>query len=211
MFYAAELLIKFKDEESIKVIGSMNLDGKSYGDGSYHFSMVNRNLCAWATWKRSWSSFDYYLKDITRKDLRRSMKYYHSTVKEIDYWCERLDEIHEDCLKNSSWDMQFVMSVWLNHGIGVFPNVNLSSNIGFDQEGTHATTDDNLAANIEVKQIMPLIHPNTIKISRIADLNYHKLYFQPIEYGLRGLKRWPYRTNKKVKRFFGIKGSWLKL
>lgn len=208
--YAAELLQKYKDVDSVKVIGSMNLNGKSYGDGSYHFSMVNRNLCAWATWKRAWSSFDYYMKDVSRKDLRRSMDFYHATLREKDYWCERLDEIHKDCLNNSSWDMQFIMSIWLNGGMGIFPNVNLSSNIGFDMEGTHANTDDNLAANIELNEILPLIHPKVIKINRIADLNYHKLYFQPFEYGLKGLKRWPFRMNKKVKRFFGIKGSWIK-
>ncbi len=208
--YAAELLQKYKDVDSVKVIGSMNLNGKSYGDGSYHFSMVNRNLCAWATWKRAWSGFDYYMKDVTRKDLRRSMDFYHVTLREKDYWCDRLDEIHKDCLNNSSWDMQFIMSVWLNGGIGIFPNVNLSSNIGFDMEGTHANTDDNLAANIGLNEILPLIHPKSIKINRIADLNYHKLYFQPFEYGLKGLKRWPFRMNKKIKRFFGIKGSWIK-
>ena len=208
--YASELLERYKNENSIKVIGSMHLDGKSYRDGSYHFSMVNRNLCAWATWKRTWESFDYYLKNVSRKDLKRSLKLYHATTREIEYWCERLDEIHEDCLNHTSWDMQFLMSIWLNHGMGIFPNVNLSTNIGFDEQGTHTISVDNIAANVEVKSILPLTHPKIIRISRNADLNYHKLYFQTMEYGFSGLKRLPQRMNKRIKRFFGIKGSWIK-
>jgi hypothetical protein len=208
--YAAELLEQYKNESSIKVIGSMHLDGKQYGEGSYHFSMVNRNLCAWATWKRTWQAFDYNMQDVTRHDLKCSMKQYNATNKEIDYWCERLDEIQKDCLGHSSWDMQFIMSIWLHNGIGVFPNVNLSTNIGFDAEGTHTTSDVNIAANMGVNSILPLTHPKSIIISRKADLNYHKLYFQPMEYGLIGLKRWPFRINIKIKRVFGIKGSWIK-
>jgi hypothetical protein len=207
--YAEELLERYKNEDSIKVIGSMHLDGKQYGKGSYHFSMTNRSLCAWATWKRSWLTFDYYMKNITVKDVKRAFRHYHATFRETEYWCDRLEEIHTDRLGESSWDMQFIMSIWLNKGIGIFPNVNLSSNIGFDSEGTHTLSSQSAAANLKVDSILPLIHPSKIKICRKADLNYHKLYFQPMEYGLQGFKRWPYRMNKRIKSLFGVKGSWI--
>ena len=208
--YAEELLERYWDNEKIKVIGSMHLDGKQYGDGSYHFTMMNRNLCAWATWKRVWKLFDYYLRDTKSADLRKAMKAYQATSKEIDYWCERLKEIHINCLNESSWDMQFLMSVWLNNGVGICPNVNLSTNIGFDSEGTHTTCVNHIASNVEVKTILPLNHPIGIKVNRKADLNYHKLCVQPQEYGWLGFKRFPYRLNKKLKRYFGIEGSWIK-
>lgn len=206
--YADELLERYETNEQIKVIGSMHLDGNQYGKGSYHFSMGNRNLCAWATWKRSWDLFDYQLKNITAKDLQRALKYYKATTKEINYWCDRLAEIHKDCLADSSWDMQFIMSIWLNKGIGIFPNVNLSTNIGFDEEGTHTTSSGSVAANYPVQSILPLIHPETIEVCRQADLNYHKLFFQPEAYGWQGIKNMPFRINKRVKNILGIK-SWL--
>ena len=53
--YCQELLEKYKDDTDVRAIGSMNLDTRTYGDGSYYFSMMNRTLCAWATWKRSWN------------------------------------------------------------------------------------------------------------------------------------------------------------
>jgi hypothetical protein len=188
----------------------MHLDGNRYGDGSYYFSMMNRNLCTWATWKRVWTSFDYYLKDLTEYKLYKVLKNYNVRLKESEYWCARLKEIHSDRLGESSWDMQFLMSVWLNKGIGICPNVNLSINIGFDIEGTHTKNPDSKAANLSTGSILPIVHPSKILINRRADLNYHKQYFQPMEYGISGLKRLPFRINRRLKKLLNHQGPWVK-
>jgi hypothetical protein len=205
--FAEELLGLYKEDNSVNVIGSMHLDGKWYGDGSYHFSMANRNLCAWATWKRSWEYFDYSMQNINSMQLRNALKKYGCSLLEIEYWNERLVEIKKDCLNHTSWDMQFLMSIWLNQGKGIFPNRNLSTNIGFGANATHTTSENHIAANVASHSILPIHHPTNQKINRKADLNYHKLYFQPKEYGWNGIVRLPFRINKRVKRFLGIK-SW---
>jgi len=208
--YAEVLLEKYKLNDQIKVIGSMHLDGKSYGDGSYHFTMMNRNLCAWATWKRVWTDFDYYLNRVTEKNLNKVLKNYYISLREREYWNNRLKEIHLDRLRDSSWDIQFLMSVWLKNGIGICPNVNLSTNIGFDMEATHTTSSNSKAANVSFDSILPMVHPSEILINRRADLNYHKLYFQPMEYGITGLKRLPYRINQRLKKLLNHQGPWIK-
>jgi len=208
--YAAILLDKYKDDYRIKAIGSMHLDENWYGDGSYYFSMMNRNLCTWATWKREWASFDYYLNNLTEQKLKEVLKNYNVGLKEIEYWCARLNEIHSDRLGESSWDIQFLMSLWLNKGIGLCPNINLSTNIGFDNDGTHTKSPDSKAANLATGSILPLVHPSKIIINRHADLNYHKIYFQPMEYGISGLKRLPFRINKRLKKLINHQGPWVK-
>lgn len=208
--YAEILLDKYNHNNQIKVIGSMHLDGKRYGDDSYYFSMMNRNLCAWATWKRVWKDFDYYLNDVTVEELNKALKDYHISLREREYWCERLMEIHSGRLSENSWDIQFLMSVWFCKGIGICPNVNLSTNIGFDTEATHTINSDSKGANIITESILPIVHPSKILSNRCADLNYHKLYFQPMEYGLSGLKRLPYRINKRLKKLLKHQGSWIK-
>ena len=40
--------------------------------------------------------------------------------------------------------MQFFMSIWLNHGKGIIPNVNLSSNIGTVDDATHRMSPGNI-------------------------------------------------------------------
>ena len=146
--YASELLEKYKDDSSVRAIGSMNVDRQRWGDGSYYFSMMNRNLCAWAAWKRAWNSFDIEMKGISRHRLSQALRKYGCGILEREYWCDRLDEVHKDGCDGKSWDMQFFMSIWINHGKGIIPNVNLSSNIGTVGEATHAMTAGNIIDNV---------------------------------------------------------------
>jgi len=208
--YAEELLIRYQDNENVRAIGSMKIDPHTYGDGSYYFSMMNRTLCAWATWRRAWNDFDYRLQGITKKELYKALDYYHATLREKEYWYERLLEIQKDRLKDTSWDQQFWISIWLKKGMGIVPNHNLSSNIGFDAEATHTTNQQSIAAKRATESILPLVHPSGFEIQRKADLQFHKLYFTPFEYGISGLKRLHYRINKRIKRMVNHTGPWIK-
>lgn len=206
--YASTLLEKYKEDDTVRAIGSMKLYDEKFGDGSYYFSMMNRTLCAWASWRRAWKYFDYEMKQYSIKDLRMAMKRYGATLLEIEYWQERLEEIHLDCLGGSSWDQQFWMTIWLTGGKGICPNSNLSSNIGFDQFGTHTTDSNNVGSERPTEPILPLIHPVKTSIQRKADLLFHETYYSPWEYGWSGVKRIPYRWNKRLKRLVGHKGPW---
>ncbi len=208
--FAEELLLKYQNHTDIRAITSMKVDDKIFGDSSYYFSMMNRTFCAWATWKRAWSDFDYYLRNISQNKLNKTLKDYGLKLREREYWLERLVEIQKDGLGDTSWDQQFWMSIWLNNGKGICPNKNLSKNIGFDNEGTHTLDENNIAANIEVESILPLKHPKSFKVNRIADLRFHKIYFESYSYGIKGLKRLPFRLNKRLKRLLDHEGSWIK-
>lgn len=208
--YAATLLEKYKDDESVRAIGSMKLYDDTFGGGSYYFSMMNRTLCAWATWRRAWQYFDYEMKQYSIKDLKKAMKCYGATLREIEYWQERLDEVHKDCLGGSSWDQQFWMTIWLTGGKGICPNSNLSTNIGFDEYGTHTTDGNNVGSCRPLEPILPLIEPTDISIQRKADLLFHKTYYNPWQYGWAGVKGLPFRFNKRLKRLLNHKGPWIK-
>ena len=206
--YCKELLERYKEDDSIRAIGSMHLDSQTYGDGSYYFSMMNRTFCAWATWARAWKDFDLYHRNVTRKQLDSVLKEYGCALRMREYWCDRLAEVQKDALSGSSWDQQFWMSIWLHHGKGIMPNVNLCTNIGFDNEGTHTTNPQSSAANGKTFPILPLIHPANSLIQRKADRRFQKIYFEPWNYGIAGAKRLPARLNKRLKRLVGHQGSW---
>ena len=208
--YCEELLLKYKQDDDVRAIGSMHIEPKAYGNGSYYFSMMNRTLCAWATWRRAWQDFDLYHRSVTRSQLNRSLKKYGCGIRMREYWCERLADVQRDAYHNSSWDQQFWMSIWLHHGKGIMPNVNLCTNIGFGTEATHTFNGHSIAANNPSSPIMPLKHPADKRINRWADWHFQKEYFQPWEYGWSGMKRLPYRMNKRIKRLLGHQGSWLK-
>ena len=208
--YAEELLDKYKNDESIRAIGSMHLDDRTYGDGSYYFSMMNRTFCAWATWRRAWKDFDLYHRNVARKQFNAILKDYGCCLRMREYWCDRLAEVQKDALNYSSWDQQFWMSIWLHHGKGIMPNVNLSTNIGFDAQGTHTQDANSAGANRPVYPILPLIHPSSDRIEHQADERFQRIYFEPWNYGWEGLRRLKYRMNKRVKRLLGHEGPWLK-
>lgn len=208
--YCEELLEKYKDDESVRAIGSMHLDDRTYGDGSYYFSMMNRTFCAWATWARAWKDFDLYHRNVTRKQFDRVLKDYGCALRMREYWCDRLAEVQKDAYHNSSWDQQFWMSIWLHHGKGIMPNVNLSTNIGFDATATHGSDPNSAGANRETFPILPLKHPTDTSIHHDADQRFQEIYFEPWQYGWSGLKRLPYRLNKRLKRLLGYEGSWIK-
>lgn len=208
--YAEELLTEYKDDKSVCAIGSMNVDTQKWGDGSYYFSMMNRNLCAWASWRRAWERFDLRLLNVTRRELNQAMKWYGCGVLEREYWCDRLDEVHKDGCGGRSWDMQFFMSIWLNHGKGIIPNVNLSSNIGTVGEATHAMQAGNLIDNVPAHSIMPLVHPSSCEIQREADRQFHFRYFESGKSGWGMMKIQRHLLSKRLKRLVGHQGPWLK-
>ncbi len=209
--YCEELLLRYKDDNAVKAIGSMKItQEKKYGDGSYYFSMMNRNLCAWATWRRAWQSFDLSLKNVKRQDLNRALKWYGCGVVERIYWCDRLDEVHENLCGGKSWDMQFFMSIWLNHGKGIIPNVNLSSNIGTIGEATHTLGHGNIIENLATQPILPLKHPIDSDIQRDADRQFHFVYFEPSKKSWGAVKTAYYAVNKWLKRLVGHKGPWIR-
>lgn len=209
--YCEDLLLRYKDDTSIRAIGSMKIaQEKKYGDGSYYFSMMNRNLCAWATWRRAWQSFDIGLKNTSCRDLIRALNKYGCGALERQYWCDRLDEVHENLCGGKSWDMQFFMSIWLNHGKGIIPNVNLSSNIGTVGEATHVMGEGNIIENLPTESIIPLFHPTSSEIVRDADKQFHFAYFEPSKKTWGNVKVCYYIVNKALKRIVGHKGPWIK-
>ena len=208
--FAEVMLDKYKDDSNIRAIGSMHLDNRTFGDGSYYFSMMNRTFCAWATWRRAWKDFDYYHRGISRAILNDKLKDYNCPLRMREYWCERMEEIQKDAYHDSSWDQQFWISIWIHNGKGVMPNVNLCKNIGFDEYGTHTTDSSCCAANKDTSALTKIIEPSSQKIITKADVRFQKLYFESYNYGLSGIKRLPLRINKRIKRLVNHQGSWIK-
>lgn len=205
--YAEELLERYRDDKDVRAIGSMNVDTRTWGDGSYYFSMMNRNLCAWATWRRVWNDFNLYLRDVPWQKLNRALKRYGCTFYEREYWLDRLVEAQQDAQGGKSWDQQFFMSIWLNHGKGIIPNVNLSSNIGTIGEATHRMGEGNIINNIPTKPILPLTHPSSTKVQSGADREFHNRYFETMPHTI----MWKIaKINKRLKRITGHNGSWIK-
>ena len=208
--YSEELLKRYQNDDRVRAIGSMNVDLHPWGEGSYYFSRMNRNLCAWATWKRAWADFDIRMTGVSRHDLSKALRWYRCGIMEREYWCDRLDEVHRNGCDGKSWDMQFLMSIWLHQGKGVIPNVNLSSNIGTVHDATHAMDAGNIIDNIPTSSILPLKHPASGDIQYEADKQFHSRYFEPFRKHWKWYRIAYYLINKRIKRIVGHEGPWIR-
>ncbi|HOU68317.1 MAG: hemolysin hemolytic protein [Paludibacteraceae bacterium] len=175
--YASVLLNRYAKNEDVLAINSSNFQNKKIGDGSYYFSMQNGPFCAWATWKRAWTLFDYTLNRYSKKCIKKSMKYYGTTKRERLWWLDIYDGVKNNRYNGSSWDYQFIFAIWAARGKTIVPNENLSSNIGFGPDATHTKDPNSVTANVPMKGIIPLIYPKKETISREADLYYHDYYY----------------------------------
>jgi len=207
--YCEILLKKYRDNSDISFISGTNFqDGIKRGIGSYYFSLGHHGTWGWATWKRTWQLFDYYLSNMTSNEVDKILRKNFKNYKQFEYFREIYKGVLDNRYNESCWDYQFYMTCWKNNMISVIPNVNLITNIGFDNLGTH-TTGDHLFANNHVYNILPIKFVDKIERDENADLYLHKHYVQSSEYGWAGFKRLPHRINKRLKKLVGKKGSWL--
>ncbi len=208
--YCEELLEKYKDNSDVRAIGSMNVDTQRWGDGSYYFSMMNRNLCAWATWKRAWEAFDIKMENVSRRKLRKGIEALWLWGFGMRILVRPFGRGPKDLCGGKSWDMQFIMSIWLNKGKGIIPNVNLSSNIGTVGEATHAMGEGNIIDNVPSHPIMPLTHPKETHVQHAADKQFHFRYFEPNKKSWKTPMIAYYLFNRRLKRLLGHEGPWIK-
>lgn len=165
--FCSEMLTRFKEDENVFLISGTNLqNGIQRGEGSYYFSNYTLTW-GWASWKRAWRNFQFEVTDIDstfNSDLLNNV--FQSNI-EKQFWKNKV--ISTIKLKQNIWDYQWVFSIWKNHGIGISPNVNLITNIGFRNTGSHKFLKDSLREPTIVSSInFPLVHPKKI-INRDAD------------------------------------------
>lgn len=169
-FSFCEILLEYyKNEPRIMHIGGTNSQfGRIRGKYSYYFSKYP-HIWGWATWRTSWETFKFSFVDVDETQLYAIFEEYKFTDNEMKYWLE-----HWNLVKNGNrkdiWDIQWTFSCWLNRGITIVPNINLISNIGFNQNATH-TKSDSILANLPTRDIGVVKHPKLILINTKAD-NY---------------------------------------
>lgn len=177
-YYCQQMLEKYREKKEVMVIAGSNLNGqKTIERDSYYFSAY-AYVWGWATWKRSWNKYDFYLKDIREDEFENIIKNYFYYNPQINYW----KKIFKKMKSNNpvdTWDYQLNFSIWKNKGFSIVPNINLVSNIGFGREATHTINKRSIAANSPSFGILPIKHPSKVFIDQYADKNYFSLFISP--------------------------------
>jgi len=157
-FFCQELLERYKDDKSVMMISGDNFHlGKNKPSYSYYFSRY-AHIWGWATWRRAWHLFDV---DIKLWSHVRNEKILSEIFKRKNlswFWEKNFQSVYQKEL--DTWDYQWVFACLVNNGLSIVPEVNLISNIGFNEDATHTKDANNKYANLERHEIQfPLSHP----------------------------------------------------
>ncbi|WP_192924993.1 hypothetical protein [Sodalinema gerasimenkoae] len=172
--FCQELLEKYRDEPRIMSISGNNFQfGQRRTPYSYYFSRYN-HIWGWATWRRAWQQYDLSMKAWPK--LRSSdwlqNKLQHPQV--AQYWSRIFDMAYQGF---DTWDYAWLFACWYHEGLIALPEVNLVSNIGFNDQATHTKTKSRLA-DIPVQAAeFPLSHPETLQQNLEADAFTEKYIF----------------------------------
>jgi hypothetical protein len=158
--FCQELLEKYRDDKRIMMISGANFQfDRKKTENSYYFSRYF-HIWGWATWKRAWKLYDRDLKawpEIREKGYLNNIL---SQKRLVRYWETIFNAVSNGSI--NTWDYQWVFSCWIQGGLSIIPNINMISNIGFDQRSTHTKGKD-IRANMQTEKIVfPLRHPKYI-------------------------------------------------
>jgi len=168
--FCEELLVKYRNTDKVKMISGDNFQfGKKYNDASYYFSNFP-HIWGWATWRRAWREYDVDMKTYPgfKKENRIARILKDKRVQK--YWMNLFDKLYSN--KVDTWDGQWVYSIYSHNGISVLPNVNLVSNIGFNEDATHTKVVDDILGDMSTEEVQEIIHPDLIVANEEADANY---------------------------------------
>jgi hypothetical protein len=88
--------------------------------------------------------------------------------KERRYWLERFRQAADH--KREIWDYQWTFAMWTQNSMAIIPEVNLISNIGYNEQGTHTKSEKDLFANLPMEAMrFPLKHPKYMIRNHVAD------------------------------------------
>lgn len=181
--FMQEMLAKYKFDNRIGLISGFNhLKEYDCGDYSYFFTKTGATL-GWATWKRVWEDYDFYLNKVNDEYLLRTIQTNivdnFASKQRIKHW--RLAAEETKCKKVNYWDIQFGFLKFAQNYLTVVPKTNLITNIGAGFGATH--TSDLKAKKWKQGEILfmpsvdlkfPLICPEFV----CCDISYDKKVYK---------------------------------
>ena len=199
--FCKDLLERYRNDTRIMAISGNNFQqGRKRTEYSYYFSRYF-HCWGWATWKRAWKLYDGEL--IAWPEIQKNGFLYdiaNGYEPFVSYWSSIFDKCYAGEI--DTWDYQYVLSCWKQSGLIVLPNINLVTNIGFGNEGTHTKGNTSKVANLPAYKIeFPLKHPPYIIRDMVADQYEEKTHYGIFVPSL--LDRLRYHVNKFYREIRG--------
>jgi hypothetical protein len=189
-------LEKYRDNPQITMIGGSNIFKLAQPSSSYFFSRYV-TIWGWATWKRAWQKYDVDINDWPQKKKSKDLSQYFINSIEEDIFSSQWNDVYYNHF--DTWDYQWDYCRFFSKGIGIIPNENLITNLGFGKFATHTKDRSNFLNKIPLSSLtFPLIHPYKDDVYT----EYDEAYFKKMLYK----PRWkiPFSNFKKIIEVFKV-------
>lgn len=156
--YCEVLLNYHKNNMDVWHISGAVLYKKENYYPSYYYS-VYPGMWGWASWSNRWIKYNYDMNEI---DINfADYKYFEKSSISKTFFKKikkRMENFEID-----TWDYQWIFTIWKNNGICITPNINLISNIGFDDLATHTKNKNDIRFKQKNDRIDDIKHPSKIE------------------------------------------------
>jgi hypothetical protein len=173
-YFCQELLIKYRNNENIMVVGGSNFqDEISRSDSSYYFSSLP-TLWGFATWRRAFKKFELNVNKIKYSEFCNVIPY-RANKKITRYWRWKFYCMTQGRIE--TWDYPILFAIWINNGIGIISNKNLVTHF-VDSSGYAENFNSHIPGltNVPSLSILPLSFQSTIKVNIDADMYLTKKF-----------------------------------
>jgi hypothetical protein len=133
--YCEDLLAEYRDQVDVKMIGGTNFQAPNNQKAcKYYFSKIPQ-IWGWATWRRSWEEYDYYMSDLGSFIDSGQWRKISDDADVCYYWMRCFCSTQNGTI--DTWDYQWMYTIMSRSGLTVSPGVNLIQNIGVGEDSTH--------------------------------------------------------------------------
>lgn len=176
--YCETLLHRFKDDERIFMISGNNFQrGKKVTEYSYYYSWLT-HIWGWASWRRSWQKVDLEMKHWPAFKAAGGVSQIYPKARYARRWEKTFARYLQG--RYNTWDYPLLFASWWHRQMTVLPEVNLVSNIGFGEGGTHTASDEQTnLAEIAAYPIGSLKHNTEFHIHLRAEYRTFAYYMFP--------------------------------
>jgi hypothetical protein len=133
--YCEELLARYRNEPRVATIGGTHFLPPELVHRDSHYVSKYFQMWGWATWRRTWKTYDFHLTGLKDSEWFELLKKVHPVPMEASYWREVFQSVKSTTV--DTWDFQMFFSCWRSGGNHVMPGRNLISNIGYGADATH--------------------------------------------------------------------------
>lgn len=172
--FCHRLLELYADQPEVMMISGNNFQETRRTLHSYYFSRWT-HIWGWATWRRAWQHYDVDLGQWSQAKANQTLRPLCENRREYRYWSHLFDLASRGEI--DTWDYAWTFACWNHSGLTILPEVNLVSNIGFDETATHTTNPESILSRLPTAPMGTLFHPGKIQLHQAADhFTYEHLF-----------------------------------